>query len=98
MDEQRGVHEGSIEPGELVYDSDNRPVGRVSGLTEGGFEAETILQDPDMEEIPGKAFGGGYLMWRCAECGKMSEIANGLPAKCPDCGAPREAISAIEED
>ena len=69
MDEQKRVHSVSIEPGEIVYDSNKRPVGRVSGLTDDGFEAEAV--DPNVSEIqetPGKEFGEGYLMWRCGEC------------------------------
>ncbi|WP_372480906.1 hypothetical protein ACAH01_16055 (plasmid) [Halomicrobium sp. HM KBTZ05] len=99
MDEQDQVHGQSIEPGEIVYDSDRRPVGRVSGFTDGGFEAEAMDPDgSDVEELPGQEFGEGYLMWRCAECGAMDELDGGLPGSCPDCGAPREAISVVEED
>ncbi|MFD1600821.1 DUF7130 family rubredoxin-like protein [Halobellus rarus] len=99
MDDQDRVHSVSIEPGELVYDGNRRLVGRVSGLTDDGFEAEVI--DPDgseVEELPGQEFGEGYLMWRCSECGEMDELDEGLPESCPSCGAPREAISVVEED
>ncbi|QIO24908.1 hypothetical protein [Haloarcula sp. JP-L23] len=99
MDDQNNVHSPSIEPGEVVYDSDGRPVGRVSGLTDDGFEVEAI--DPDeseIEERPGQEFGEGYLMWKCGECGEMGELDEGLPETCPNCGAPEEAISAVQED
>lgn len=99
MDDQNRVHEELIGPGTVVYDSDRRPVGRVSGLTEDGFEAEAI--DPEgsgIEELPGQEFGEGYLMWRCTECGEMDELEGGLPESCPSCSAPREAISVIQED
>jgi hypothetical protein len=99
MDDQDRVHSVSIEPGELVYDSNRRLVGRVSGFTDDGFEAEVV--DPDgseVEELPGQEFGEGYLMWRCAECGEMDELDEGLPESCPSCGAPREVISVVEED
>ncbi len=99
MDDQNQAHSTSIEPGELVYDSDNRAVGRVSGLTDDGFEAEAMEPDEsEMEELPGQEFGEGYLMWRCTECGEMDELDNGLPDSCPNCDAPREAITAVEED
>jgi rubrerythrin len=99
MDDQSRVHDESIEPGALVYDSNRRPVGRVSGLTEEGFEAETVeLDGSEVEELPGQEFGEGYLMWRCTECGEMDELEDGMPESCPNCGAPREALSAIEED
>jgi rubrerythrin len=99
MDDRGRVHEESIEPGELVYDSDRRPIGRISGLTEEGFEVEAV--DPtesEIEELPGQEFGEGYLMWRCTECGEMDELDDGMPESCPACGAPGEAISAVEED
>ena len=99
MDAQEQIQSVSIEPGELVYDSSNQVVGRVSGLTEEGFEAETLVADEsEVEELPGKEFGEGYLMWRCGECGEMDELEDGLPESCPACGAPKEAISAAEED
>lgn len=99
MDDQSHVHDESIKPGEIVYDSTMRAIGRVSGLTEEGFEVETTeLGESEMEEIPGQEFGEGYLMWRCTECGKMDQLDAGIPDACPDCGAPREALSVIEED
>lgn len=98
MDDQDRVHSVSIEPGELLYDSDRRLVGRVSGLTDDGFEVEKITDESEVEELPGQEFGEGYLMWRCAECGEMDELDGGLPESCPNCGAPREAISAVQED
>ncbi|MFW5905483.1 MAG: DUF7130 family rubredoxin-like protein [Halorhabdus sp.] len=99
MDDQIRVQSVSIEPGELVYDSNRQVVGRVSGLTDAGFEAEAIAPDEsEVEELPGKEFGEGYLMWRCGDCGEMGELEEGLPESCPNCDAPREAITAVEED
>jgi rubrerythrin len=99
MGDQNRVNSVSIEPGELVYDSNSQPVGRVSGLTDEGFEAEAIAPDEsEVEELPGQEFGEGYLMWRCDECGEMDELDEGLPESCPNCSAPREAISAVQED
>lgn len=99
MDEQDHVHSVPIEPGELVYDSDRRVVGRVSGLTDEGFEAEAMNPDEsEAEELPGQEFGEGYLMWRCDECGEMDELDDGMPESCPNCGAPREAIIFVQED
>lgn len=99
MDNQNQVHDVSIEPGELVYDSDHQIVGRVSGVTDDSFEAEVI--DPsehEMEELPGQEFGEGYLMWRCIDCGEMDELSEGVPESCPNCSAPPEAIAVVEED
>lgn len=88
-----------IEPGEVVYDSNRRPVGRVSGLTDKGFEAKMLHSDEnEVEHLPGKEFGEGYLMWRCGECGEMGELDDGVPEACPNCSAPREEISADIED
>ena len=99
MGEQNPVHSASIEPGELVYDSDGRLVGRVSGITDDGFEAEEVEPgETAVGELPGKEFGEGYLMWECTECGQMGELDEGLPGSCPNCDAPREAVSAVLED
>lgn len=99
MDDRSDVHSEPVEPGELVYDSNSRLVGRVSGLTNDGFEAETgDFDGSEMTELPGQEFGEGYLMWRCTECGEMSALRDGLPESCPGCAAPREAISVIQED
>ncbi|MFO7926472.1 MAG: DUF7130 family rubredoxin-like protein [Halobacteriota archaeon] len=99
MDDENEIHGASIEPGEVVYDSNGRPVGRVSGLTDDGFEAEAMgLHENEAQELPGQEFGEGYLMWRCVECGEMGELDEGLPEVCPNCSAPREAISTVRED
>jgi rubrerythrin len=38
-----------------------------------------------------------YLIWQCLKCG-YALVAKDPPAKCPDCGAPREEFVLIEED
>jgi hypothetical protein len=99
MDDQNRVDNVSIEPGEAVYDGNGRAVGRVSGLTDDGFEVETMdPNESEVEELPGQEFGEGYLMWQCGECGEMGELDEELPGPCPNCSAPREAISAVQED
>lgn len=104
MDDSSGEHADleTIDPGETVYDSDGRPVGRVVGPTEEGFEVETdpVAGDDGEadEELPGQGFGEGYLMWRCEECGEMGEVEDGLPESCPNCGAAKELISEQRED
>ncbi|WP_350355464.1 DUF7130 family rubredoxin-like protein [Halorarius litoreus] len=99
MDDQNHSHSASIKPGEVVYDSNGRPVGRVSGLIDDGFEVEAMdPHESEVEELPGQEFGEGYLMWRCAECGEMGELERELPEACPNCSAPREAISPVQED
>ena len=99
MDEQNQAIERTIEPGARVYDGDGRLLGHVSSRTDDGFEVESIDADgKDTEELPGQEFGEGYLMWRCDECGEMGDIEDGMPERCPACGAPREAIGKVRED
>lgn len=92
----------SIEPGEQVFDDDGELLGRVSGITDDGFEVETVAEDGSdgvgSEEVPGQTFGEGYLMWECTECGEMGDLDDGMPEVCPNCGAPREAIAEARED
>lgn len=88
-----------IEPGERVFDQRGKPVGRVTGTTDEGFEIEAIsLDGDDQEEVPGQKFGEGYLMWRCSECGEMGDLDDGMPEECPNCGVEKEALSEVLED
>lgn len=99
MDELEPVHSESIKPGEKVYDESGRLLGQISGLTEQGFETETMEPGVrDEEDIPGQELGKGYLMWRCTECGAMGKLEDGFPETCPECSAGREAISEMVED
>jgi hypothetical protein len=92
----------SIKPGAAVYTDDGRFIGRVSGLTDDGLEVTQLdsddLHERDPDELPGQEFGEGYLMWRCDGCGEMGDLNDGFPAACPDCDAPRTAITAVRED
>lgn len=56
------------------------------------------IEDDDTEDIPGKDFGEGYLMWRCEDCGEMGDLDDGIPEECPNCGAPKEHIHMAQED
>ncbi|GAA0511750.1 hypothetical protein SAMN04488066_10470 [Halorubrum aquaticum] len=93
---------GPITPGETVYDEDGRVLGQVHEYTADGFEVTTTESGStggdDAESLPGQEFGEGYLMWRCSECGEMGDLEGGMPDPCPACGAPEEAIVAVEED
>lgn len=102
MSDNLATSERRIEPGESVYTQTGQLVGRVSGLTSDGFEVETVETDAsdgaDQEEIPGQEFGEGYLMWQCGECGEMGELDDSIPSSCPNCDAPKEALSEVRED
>ena len=38
------------------------------------------------------------LLWRCSQCGELIHRDEGLPEKCPSCGAPQREFSLVEED
>ncbi len=98
MEKRQPVHH-SPAVGEGVYDAKGRFLGRVSALSDEGFEIESpVLGESELEEIPGQEFGEGYLMWRCGDCGEMRELDEGFPDSCLACGAPREALVVVEED
>lgn len=104
----------SIESGDTVYDDDGRVLGIVTEFTDEGFGVEVIPAGPSVtgsdassddggaadatEDIPGKDFGEGYLMWRCEDCGEMGDLDDGIPEACPECGAPKEHIHMAQED
>jgi rubrerythrin len=41
---------------------------------------------------------GMSLMWRCSKCGAMGHRKDGVPEKCPECGAPKRCLVWEEED
>ncbi|MXR20808.1 DUF7130 family rubredoxin-like protein [Halobacterium bonnevillei] len=112
MNESQLADDVSIETGDTVYDDDGHVVGIVQEFTEDGFDVEVLDAGPsvdasppetapgnqDGEDIPGKDFGEGYLMWRCEDCGAMDDLDDGIPEFCPDCGAPKEHIHDAQED
>jgi rubrerythrin len=101
MDAPDQASHESAAPGEPVYSNDGELLGRISSLTDVGFEVEEVdktdLDEVYQEELPGQEFGGGYLMWRCTECGEMGELDD-IPDSCPNCDAPRETIEEVQED
>jgi rubrerythrin len=99
MDDQDDFDGDPVQPGESVYNKKGQFLGQVINFTEDGFEAEMVGTDKsDPEIVPDRSYGEGYLMWRCGECGEMGELEDGLPESCPECGAPREALSEVIED
>jgi rubrerythrin len=96
----------SVQRNEEIYNDDGVLVGVVGDATEEGFTVETVASATvehgddarSEEEEPGQEFGEGYIMWRCTECGEMGELDEGFPETCPNCGAPKEAITKDRED
>ena len=67
----------------------------------GGEEETEAIEEESrgiepQESDPGPAFGEGFLMWRCDDCGEMGELEEGLPETCPNCGS--EAVNKWKED
>lgn len=96
----------SIDPGEVVYSEDGTALGVVTGATDETLEVRVRddLESTDgssetvSESRPGQAHGEGYLAWRCDDCGEMGDLADGMPASCPHCGAPKTALFRAAED
>ena len=47
-----------------------------------------------LRDITGTAYG----LWRCSVCGETGRLQQTLPAACPGCDAPREALGYVAED
>lgn len=96
-DEQPTASEpAATELGQFVYDDSGTELGKIQGFTEAGFEV-SIHEHVSLEHEPGQAFGEGYLMWKCTNCGEMGKL-DGMPEECPNCGAPKEDLYARIED
>lgn len=90
------AQEQTVKPGQRVYSADGTEIGVVGGLTDEGFVVRAGGDD-SLEREPGGAFGKGYVVWRCADCGEMGGLDQ-LPESCPGCDAGREALYACLED
>ncbi|WP_353633922.1 hypothetical protein ABSL23_12265 [Halobacterium sp. NMX12-1] len=83
MEESVEGEDVSIENGDTVYDDQGHVVGIVRDASKAGFDVAVVDAGADVastpsapaernsEDLPGKEFGEGYLMWRCEECGAM---------------------------
>lgn len=102
LDDTSDGDASTIGPGEKVFDDDGRELGLVVGVTDEGFQVGTVEpagSGPGGQgEMPGQGVGEGYLMWRCAECGTMGELDDGMPTTCPNCAASGEQVSEVVED
>ncbi len=89
-----------LTPGQGVYDEDGNRIGQIRRFTERGFEVNVgeDAAESSLEHEPAQGFGEGYLMWRCAECGEMGSLHDGIPSLCPSCGASKESLFAWTED
>jgi rubrerythrin len=90
-----------LDLGESVYDSDGNELGTIRGFDDAGIYV-TMREGYEALSVEhartGHEFGEGFLMWRCAECGEMGEIDDGIPETCPNCDAPKEDIYYWTED
>ncbi|MFC7069908.1 DUF7130 family rubredoxin-like protein [Halobaculum lipolyticum] len=88
-----------VSAGQSVYDAEGNELGTVRGVDDAGFyvlaaEGTGAVSLDEARDVLGKA----YVMWRCWECGAMGRIEGQLPARCPDCDAPREDLYYWAED
>jgi len=102
-DEDEGATERahSLTFGQTLYDDDGNPVGTVRGMEQGGVFLTTRegYEGLSVEHArSGHSWGEAELMWRCLNCGEMGEIDDGLPDRCPGCGAERESLMYWTED
>jgi len=87
--------------GQPLFTADGREVGVVRGVEERGVFLTTRggVESLSVEHArSGHAFGEAELVWRCTTCGEMGPIDGALPATCPNCDAPREALMYWTED
>ena len=61
------------------------------------------LKDPPRVQLPGEyrydaVSESTELLWRCSRCGELIHRKEGLPEKCPSCGAPQREFALVEED
>lgn len=77
--------------GSEVYDEDGEPIGTVKGFNSAGFfvASDSVPEGVDTERETSPAFGDAEILWRCAGCGEVGEIDDGLPGGCPSCDAPK---------
>ena len=87
--------------GQVLYDDAGRPVGSVRGMEAGGVfltTREGVESFSVGHARSGHSFGEAELMWRCLDCGEMSDLGDELPDGCPNCGAAREELMYWTED
>jgi len=91
----------SLSFGQVLYDDAGQPVGSVRGMEAGGVFLTTRdgVESFSVEHVrSGHSFGQAELMWRCLNCGEMSDISDTLPESCPNCGVEREQLMYWTED
>jgi len=101
--DQRPVADEAVDvvPGDPLFTEDGHEVGVVRGIEEQGIflSARGGVESLSVEHArSGHAFGEAELVWRCTTCGEMAPIEDQLPAACPNCDAPREALMYWTED
>jgi len=95
-----GTDSPSVSVGTTVYSEDGTELGSVRGFDEDGFFVTTregiAALSVEHEHTDG-TLGEAELLWRCAQCGAVGDI-DGIPERCPDCGAEREELYYWTED
>lgn len=92
--------EGTVDVGQRIFDEEGTELGSVRGITDDGFLVSTRegIESLSVEhERSAPDVGEAELMWRCADCGEMGDIAD-LPETCPNCGASREEVYYYVDD
>ncbi|MFB6071935.1 MAG: rubredoxin-like domain-containing protein [Halobacterium sp.] len=59
-----------------------------------GNKNETEIPIGDVQDVETRADS----LWECGECGELDELRDGLPERCPTCGAPKEQLHYRETD
>lgn len=88
-----------VVPGAPIYDQHGRKLGTIDRYTDLGIEVELLdtVEEITLRRRATADFGEGYLVWRCAACGEIGDLAV-IPDACPDCGAQKEELYAYLED
>ena len=89
--------------GTAVYAEDGTELGTVRGIDDDGRGLLVSLREGLEAMSASHVQAGGEharaeLTWGCYHCGEIRRLEDGLPAECPNCGAPREELYYRQED
>jgi Zn finger protein HypA/HybF involved in hydrogenase expression len=92
-----GVDAPTVREGETVFNKDGERLGSIAGFDQRGFRVVFEKNVTVHPEARSSLSGEVELVWRCATCGEVGEIAE-IPDECPGCDAPREELYYWIED